>query len=69
MIELGNMNMRHMTVVVPMNWKKYHIFGIAIAARYINPSKTHVKDKNRALSVANRGLFGKNNSSTFTLKE
>lgn len=65
------MNEVETMVVDPKNWKKYHMFGMATATKYVRASKVKVSDTNLGVSDA-RGrlfLFEKISSSMLALKE
>lgn len=70
-IAAGKMNEVQTTVVDPKNWKKYQMFGMATATKYVRASKDKVSDTNLGVSEVKGGLFlfEKISSSMLTLKE
>lgn len=56
-------------VVVPVNWKMYHIDGIKMAAKYEKAKRTKLRHTNRLVSVAKKGIFGNTSSSRLALRE
>ena len=63
------MNAMETVVVDPMNWKKYQMFGTAIADKKQQISRARVSPMNLFVSSANGFLVGNMSSSRLALSE